>query len=433
MTHLEATDDSRTNVDSISKRFKRAFAPLHASEDTLEQVERRLASQRVGYAETTAQRRRNTADRTRRRLPSRRLGLAVAACALAAGCGAAFATGAIQRIVAQLSPTEETPQAMVEAYSDAISDEKPSMTSAAGTPIALPDMQRQIIDAATADGIIGGYVSAADASVSVGDWTVTLDSFVADENGLAALTLTMENPNGVEGSWANTGYGEIIPGPEAGVAIGFETVDGQGNRHAMNHRFALIEQTDTAVRVAAYLCAWEGRLDGRVVEMTVEPAGHAAHIAEAARSGAATGAVVSIEPETLAPSTALSDDEGNRAVISPLGLYYEKNNEQGYLVMHELSVTFSNGDEYVVESKENGVLNMLFSTAVYPAESGVQQGDSGRYVVVFNRLVDVEQVESVRFAGSVYREEVASTDAAAQADEVGSQEIVRMYAPVDAE
>lgn len=228
MKRLEATDDSNRT------RFERAFAPLHASEDTLEQVARRLATRRAGYAGdaptgTAPPDNWDGANRTRRHLPSRRLGLALAACALAAGCGAAFATGAIERIVARLSPADETPQAMVDAYSDAISTEKPEIASSTGVPIALPDMQRQNIDAVTADGIIGGYVSSASASVTAGAWSVTLNSFVADENGLATLVFTAENPNGTGDSWGDAGYGEVYISPNSDLALGFETVDAQGN------------------------------------------------------------------------------------------------------------------------------------------------------------------------------------------------------------
>ena len=397
------------------KRFEQAFAPLHAPEDTLEQVARKLAAQRTEHVETNSSEtaphgNRDRTGRSRGNLPRRRLGLVLAACALVAGCGVAFATGAVERIVARLSAEGETPQTMVDAYSDAIPTEKPTITSAAGTPIALPDMQRQSIDATTANSIIGGYASSADASVTAADWTVTLDSFVADKNGLATLVFTAENPNGVGDSWDDAGYGEVYNGPNSSIAFGFETVDAQGSRHSMNRRFALIEQTDTSVTVATYLCAWDGGLDGRSIEMTVEAADHSALTAGATQEDATAGSVVSITPETLAPSTALVDDEGNKAVVSPLGLYYESDVDRGNLVVRELVVAYADGSEYVVESERDNVLNMLFSTAIYPADSGIQQGDSGRYVVVFNRLVDVDQVESVRLEGAYHGGEVSADE-----------------------
>lgn len=178
----------------------------------------------------------------------------------------------------------------------------------------------------------------------------------------------------------------------------------------MNRRFALIEQTDTSVTVATYLCAWDGGLDGRSIEMTVEAADHSALTAGATQEDATAGSVVSITPETLAPSTALVDDEGNKAVVSPLGLYYESDVDRGNLVVRELVVAYADGSEYVVESERDNVLNMLFSTAIYPADSGIQQGDSGRYVVVFNRLVDVDQVESVRLEGAYHDGEVSADE-----------------------
>lgn len=384
---------------TIRQRFDRAFAPLRASETTLDDVRRRLdlpAEAGRGGADAPGVPR----THRRHRMPRRRMAAVLLAAALAVGCGAAYATGALQRIIAQLSLVEKTPGAMVEAYSDAISDEPAEMLSAAGDPIALPRMTRPDAGDVDADGIIGAYVSAADATVAVGNWTCTLDSFVADENGFAALAFTMENPNGVD-AWYDAGYGTVAIDPDSDLGgLDFRVLEADGSpvEPSVNYRFVCVERTGTAIRLAAYLSVPDavGFGNGRTLEMTVSAVDRASVDAGTDRPDALAGSVIAIEPAALAPCTTLASDDGRTARVSPLGMFYETTG-LGWdeFLADEIVVAFADSSEYVVTSESDDLDNTLFGTAVG------SNGDGGldRYWIVFNRLVDTDQVAGVLIEG----------------------------------
>jgi hypothetical protein len=337
--------------------FRETFDRLHASQDTVSEVL------------NMAHKEKRAAHKSRR---------AVKIAALAAAAAAVLMTTAFglgRYLEAVLTRSEEPSEIAQAVLTKAdISGEKPAMFDSAGNAIDMPDMERVPTDEDTALKLTGGYLYDMDAALTLDSGvTVAFDSFIMDAQGMGIVTYTVSDPGGV--SWSDAGYGAIYS--IYGMVDPQLTVDGGGD--CDSHIYLINdESSDTEIHVAQYFGVTGEYEPGESLLFTVPGNENAA---------------LRITPEALAPVTELSDNQGHELALSPFGLRIGWHGDDE-MVADEITVRYADGADYTVVS--GSVLNSSLS---YWQTAGTGYD----YLCeIFNRLVDVESVESVTVTGHTY-------------------------------
>jgi hypothetical protein len=300
--------------------------------------------------------------------------IALVAAAAAVLMTTAFASGLVDYLEALLTPAD-TPSDIAQAtLVDAdISTEKPDMLDSAGNPIEMPDMERVTTDEDTVLTLTEGYLYDMDATLSLGnDLTITFDSFIMDEQGMGILTYTVSNPNGL--SWSDAGYGDIY----SIVGMYDPQLLADGTDYCDSRMYLLEgDSTDTEIHVAQYFV---GQPDQSLLFTVPET-----------ENGA-----LRITPEACVPAIEMTDGQGHDLTLSPLGLRigWHDANELGH---DEIILHYADGTDYVVEG--DGILNRSLGCWQSSEEHTYEY-----LCEMFNRLVDVDTVESVTVTGHTYVE-----------------------------
>jgi hypothetical protein len=203
--------------------------------------------------------------------------------------------------------------------------------------------------------------------------TITFDSFIMDVQGMGIVTYTVSDPDGV--SWSSAGYGAIYS--VYGMIDPQLAVDGGGD---CDSRLYLIDDgsSDTEIHMAQYFGTTGEYEPGQSLLFTV-PGNE--------------NATLRITPETIAPVTELTDGQGRELTLSPFGLSMGWHNSEE-LIADEITIHYADGTDYTVVS--SSVLNSSLSY-------WQMTGTGYDYLCeIFNRLVDVESVESVTVTGQTY-------------------------------
>ena len=137
--------------------------------------------------------------------------------------------------------------------------------SAFGTGVSSRDgYERVQVDADRAEVLIGEYIAQIGTSVELGDFTFTIDSALMDENGLACICYTVENPNGLEAK--TQFYAELGEHPpftvyyktEQGQFLPDETLEDEALRRVEKQTFvsyiAPLEQIAADDGLIMYIC-----------------------------------------------------------------------------------------------------------------------------------------------------------------------------------
>ena len=155
------------------EEFKKAFAPLHASEDVLLEVTKQM----------------NKEKRPARR--GRRIGFAVAlAAVLTLTMTVAFGDDIAAFFTAKLTPVTqiEAAEATLSAFSGDISTDAPYMSDSYGNPIAPPIMEDIAMGDAAVVPLVEGYLYDVEATPIVAeDYTYTVEQFIVDDKGMGIL------------------------------------------------------------------------------------------------------------------------------------------------------------------------------------------------------------------------------------------------------
>lgn len=333
--------------------FKNTFSHLHASPDTLSEVMNMAKHENITHINTA-----------KRRHPARKLIAIVAVAAL-------LVTGAVAAVSHDF---------LSDAFGDkGLTDYEPvEVPKGNGYSYTLPGAEWESVDEETATALVGEEVTVIGETIAMGNYTVTMDSYVMDDNGVGVVTWTVSNPNGV-GHVDEAGRGIVYFGPASFMA---EPNFLSGTGDFMNSYCVRDDSltTDTELHLVSYIASSEDvpNTDGVVLKLKIS--GEEREIAFPATD------VVESATFTCGEYT---------AHVSPMSVRFEapfgEGAESGWSI-RKLSIQFEDGTEYVC--KGEAIDNTVFGQ--YLSAEG---NDFGDLVEVFNRLIDPAEVASVTISG----------------------------------
>lgn len=342
--------------------FKKAFSPLHASDDTLQKVLNKT--------------------HTPKRITPRRIAVLVAA-VVATCCLALVVQGTVFVLlgdrVAVLTPAEN-PGTFIEDVYDITIGTKPEVLDNQGNPIPMPDMEQPSINIAEAEKWIGPYINDVSGVTSVGDNTFTMKNFMVDENGTGVFIWTVENPNGT--SYLGEGCYRISFSPAApfGEPLLYH-YDAKGQEKIYPTTFdRLISQSadGTKLEVATFF--------GTVEEYEIGD--H--FVWEVNCNDFRNKDTIQITPTTHAPVKTLTAPEGMRLKISNHSIALEMNSHT-CTTDANIIVYFNDGSQYCVRNQDIMICNSIGGLWRQSDEYFFDES-----VDFFHQLIDINQISHVR-------------------------------------
>lgn len=342
------------------------FSRLHASEDTVTEVLKMAREQDTKKI---------------RRHPARTGALIALAAVLLMGSALAAVTGGFFDTVFGSKGQEDV------AAHEVVEESK-------GSTYEVPAMEWGEVDEALAEQLVGEHVATVGTSVSVGNWTLTVDDYTIDDHGIGAIVYTLSNPNGLGDTIKDAGYGEYyVDGnnPDGLREIG---LFGDGEMHMFDTRNIVDKNltTDTELHAVMYFAAMYRFEAGENIRMTLSRAVTIPD-PDSGEDAEWEEQTITFTPESFIPSVELVSAEGYTAHISPIGVFFDTFFEgaDSHAYLRELSVQFADGTEYVLKSDDPYVDNQV-------ASCGSETDDVE--ASVFNRLVDAGSVVSVTRNGA---------------------------------
>ena len=391
---------SRKKFDE--KWYKETMDCLHASDDVLEEVlkmtENKNAEREKIQDEGQETRHQNEYGKNNRSRNNNRhwhpARVAAAAVVLCAVAGTMFSTEistyaeeAIHFIEAKLSPASESD---VETFADAalgdksISTNHAERTNSSGEVLDDPDSQRVAVDSVTANELLSGNVQNVDATVEVGGYTFDFEQLVVDKNGNGMLSYTISNPDGVK-DWYESGYGEInfnwYSNPNGGLAD--PTIYSESGEE-LDSRLLLRSDisTDTELHVVACFTGNLQENEGIRLDLI-----KAKDNEDAGQWTVLDQKSVSFDATDKLDGIALTDENGDTAEVSPIGLTMSDTADENIEnVPDNITLKYTDGTEYVIDGED--AYNTIVSLK-----------DSGKSWYVFNRLVDTGKIQSLDIKG----------------------------------
>ena len=392
---------SRKKFDE--KCYKETMDCLHASDDVLEEVlkmtENKNAEREKIQDEGQETRHQNEYGKNNRSRNNNRhwhpARVAAAAVVLCAVAGTMFSTEistyaeeAIHFIEAKLSPASESD---VETFADAalgdksISTNHAERTNSSGEVLDDPDSQRVAVDSVAANELLSGNVQNVDATVEVGGYTFDFEQLVVDKNGNGMLSYTISNPDGIK-DWYESGYGEInfnwYSNPDGGLAD--PTIYSESGEE-LDSRLLLRSDisTDTELHVVACFTGNLQENEGIRLDLI-----KAKDNEDAGQWTVLDQKSVSFDVTDKLDGVALTDENGDAAEVSPIGLTVwdataDENIED---VPDSITLKYTDGTEYVIDGED------AYNTVV-------SLKDNGKSWYVFNRLVDTGKIQSLDIKG----------------------------------
>ena len=235
-----------------------------------------------------------------------------------------------------------------------------------------PANERVPVDAETAEKILSGKVQNVQESKTVGGFTFTVEGLVADENGIACLTYTIENPAGV--ATENSAAGQYRDNAQQHFRVAFNGAD---SKTPLDDAQFLDSAATTPTRASyvAYLTPFGAASDE--ITATFLP-------------GVDGTESISIRIPITARAASRTFTDGNiTAKVSPIGIVLNKQSAEH--AMPDLTLETKDG-EYIVTNDGKKLCNMEVSSC---------EGD--HIWLAFNRLVDPAGVTEVRLGDTVLR------------------------------
>ena len=246
-----------------------------------------------------------------------------------------------------------------------------------------PAVERVDVDEA-AEALAGPYVADIGESVQLEDYTFTLESALLDENGIGALTVRVENPNGHGIQADPNAYTEESPEPFLCSITRSEAPEGYWD--FMDDRASLVRDdfTDTQATFVYYLTPLSPLSADEPLTVSF---------------------ILNTPEQDFAdrPQASLTIPGGNRlparafvgekttALVSPVGItlrYAFGDGEEK--IEHSLVLRYADGGEYVVKGDD---LANFAVASVYE--------DFGTAWFAFNRLANVESLAEISVSGTV--------------------------------
>ena len=399
MTHTQHTSPEMASEDLDRARFKRALSSMEASDETIERImrmaekeDRQKAQQEQMFSQVvgTGSHGKKTPRAPRGRLRVRTAVAIAATTALVAS--AAYA--AVNVDFAQLAFGPKG-NADVEAHTVV---EQDCINPVTGEPKSwvAPSRTWADVDEQTVERLLDGYVF--DAGLTTAEshgYTLTVGQCVMDENGNGIAAITIENPDGVD--IADAGYGEVYLSNDAPV---FELVESPDGESPWDIRIVrdVEASTDTKLVGAAYFGPFRGTIgEGLVWSLASRGDGGQSSVQATNAAGEST-----YLPAATVSAKEFKGEDGSTVELSPIGMVKHPGSVDQHV--REVVIRFTDGTEYTVTrwGVDDPVVNAVLSYGY-----GWENEDDGAHM--FNRLVDVDAVESIVLRG-VIRADGASNE-----------------------
>lgn len=239
----------------------------------------------------------------------------------------------------------------------------------------FPAIERVDADAEKAEALVGAYVTEIGQSVKLGSYTFTLENMVLDENGIGALTVHVENPEG---------HGIRYDGKDEDLPFSMDVEQGHGENRFMDSRDYLVEKsfTDTQADYVIYVTPLESLSTGEGLSLCIQ-----LRQPETEASEWSTASIpLRIEHQVNARS--LSAD-GVRAEVSPVGMTLRYDMGAGTEKSENaITVRYADGSEYVVLGSD------LHNLSVHSVSSNFEN-----HWIAFNRLADMDNITEIAVSG----------------------------------
>lgn len=358
------------------KRIQRALEPLHASDDTLEEVFAMIERDKaVKHLKHTG---RNTL-RT----------VTVAAALVLALSVTAYAVGEYTGFFETVFGDEAIGSWDTEHKT--FTDEDGNVWK----EYDIPGQERVSVDPDQAQALVGDETVNVGQSVTVEGVTFTVEDFVMDANGMGVLTYTMEDPNGFPGVEFDGSFMRPDPtvvGSLLQPQMTIQNANGKELGWMNNMQFVAASGTDTKKTVVYYFTATDtdSLADAEQLKLTFFIVTD--YDADSGDIDTKEGGVIFPLSQAVAV-TPLAGPDGWSASISPVGLQIvpPEGNPYGVnYVFGDLTIHMTDGTEYALEQDDPYMSNYIL---------GGYGEDDDATSIVFNRLIDPAQVESVTAVG----------------------------------
>ena len=243
------------------------------------------------------------------------------------------------------------------------------------------------MDEQVAERLLDGYVFDAGLTAESHGYTLTVGQCVMDENGNGIAAITIENPDGVD--IADAGYGEVYLSNDAPV---FELVQSPDGESPWDVRIVRDTEasTDTKLVGAAYFGPFRATIgEGLVWSLVSREDGGQSSVQASNAAGEST-----YLPATTLPAKEFKGNDGSTVELSPIGMVQHPASVDQHI--REMVIRFTDGTEYTVYRW--GVDDPVDNTVLGYGYGWENEDDCAR---VFNRLVDVDAVESVVLRGVI--------------------------------
>lgn len=374
------------------------FSCLHASENTLSEVLKMA----------------HNADNKSKKRNRRVMTVLLAAALTVALSITAFAVASHTDFFRSVFGDQEVES--YEAYEDLEDDTKPD----SGTTV-FPGYEREEVDEETAENLIGSQITSQEGSVTVEGTTLSVEELLVDDTGVGILTFKAANPDG----FPALARLEDFPGSEISnympfdeekgwitdprLILGEEDPDGHANYPVNFHTYVdKVRSSDTemylmmyfsslvpiteeddltlATSVMAYTGEVETFQDWETGEEIEDP------ITEQ------TDYTLPLAVSKTAASIPFAEDGGGKAMVSPISLSLTGINMTDNT--KSITLVYADGSEYAVTDGENRNIQYAMEWSQSNMESSSDfidlRGAEARYVLLFNRLVDPENIASVQ-------------------------------------
>lgn len=267
------------------------------------------------------------------------------------------------------------------------------MSNDTGYSWTAPGIQWASVDVDAAKALLGNYVVDINETVTVGDYTITLGSFVMDEHGAGVLTWVIENPNGIPNYTENDRLFLTFEDEEGLCEPSFETTKDNYliSRHIRNQTLS----TETELYLTTYLGHFLGTMEsGENIRLVLKEI--ASINGERVEQNNTSVEFPAFEPVPAVPFT-----DGEHFVwLSPLSAYVE---EEPYIPSGEddswfdyvNSIHYINETEYVVTSEDGPLTNHMGGYYRHLYVEDENRGYVCGLVRIFNRLVDPAEVAAI--------------------------------------
>ena len=287
------------------------------------------------------------------------------------------------------------------------------------TSYTLPAVERVEVDEEAAEEAVGAYVTDAETNrtAQVNGYTITVDSYMLDENGCGVLTYTLENPDGLDdlvredtarGVYYRGWTGERI---SSGVLEPIFELDGE--MLDWNTYLDVERSTETTACLTVYFSPFERLETADLLTMHID--GYTTAEGQGTSFDDDAGVITLPVSKELVPAAQYTDAETGIAVsLSPVGMVtdlshwkmqndldgerthptHKIEDEDGDLVPTTILI-YVTADRIVLHYADGGEY-VVIGDGVHNTTVGAESRDGSLCFDVFNRLV-TEEVLSIEY------------------------------------